>query len=90
MKRFREDEKYHLLVNPLVLQMVGSVSSVQSLLLLINPVLVHFEPDGCLLVVLFAVRLLSLAVPADTPAAPAPPRPGVAGVAVLPPGHGGG
>ena len=82
--------KTHLLVDSLVLQVVRCVSPVESLLLVIGRVLLHLEPDGGLLVVLLAVRLVALALHTDTPAAPAAGEAGVAGVTVLSPDQRGG
>ena len=81
----------NLLIDPLVLEVVRSVSSVQSLFLVSGRVLlVHLEPHGGSLLVLLAVCLLPLALHADAATAAAASEAGVAGVTVLPPDQRGG
>ena len=81
----------NLLIDPLVLEVVRSVPSVQSLFLVSGRVLlVHLEPHGGSLLVLLAVCLLPLALHADAAAATAAGQAGVAGVTVLSPDQRGG
>ena len=75
----------NLLVDPLVLQVVRSVASVQSLFLVVARIILHLEPHGGPFLVLLAVCLLPLALHADAATAAAAGEAGVAGVTVLPP-----
>ena len=74
-----------LLVDSLVLEMMRRVSPVQPHLVLATAVILHLEPDPALVLVLPLVTVLALHT--HTPAAATPRQPGVAGVAVLSPGH---
>ena len=80
----------NLLVDPLVLQVVRSVASVQSLFLVVARIILHLEPHGGPFLVLLAVCLLPLALHTDAAAASTAGQAGVAGVAVLPPHQRGG
>ena len=80
----------NLLVDPLVLQVMRRVASVQSLLLIVTRILLHLEPHSGPFLVLLAVCLLPLALHADAATAAAASEAGVAGVTVLPPDQRGG
>ena len=85
-----EVQMTNLLIDPLVLQVVRSVSPVQSLFFIISRILLHLEPHGGPLGVLLAVRLLPLALHADAATAATARQARVAGVTVLSPHKGGG
>ena len=75
-----------LLIDSLVLEMMRSVSPVQPHLVLAAAIVLHLEPDPALVSVPVSIVTM-VALHADTPTAAAAGHPGVAGVAVLSPGH---